>query len=351
MVIFNEAKPKYEKLDELLESYNQDLRLSSQVNIIIDLKEIVRKFFRPDVNIENFSQKILIEEISSDILNTIGHYRNYFYKKGKYTNFFILYSYSKCEKLLALNPEYKDEYYNKYFDDNDERTDIIKRSIQVVEKVSSVISHVNFIDTSKYDEFIYAKYIKNTIKQNELILILSNDDIFFQLLDTNTVVLNLKGIKSDILTTKNAISILTKKDDYTFSSNLIPLLLAISGHKKYSIKGISSIALIKGCNIIQHLLNKELIKDVNSIEIPIEFSKLDPKNKLELSLINNKDTIIKNYELIRLDSLLYSSKVIIANDFISNGKIGSSNYFKDLNSKIFTSFPLQIEMILKGEKL
>ena len=111
MVIFNEAKPKYEKLDELLEEYIQDIRLSNQVNIIIDLKEILKKFFRPDVTSDNFSHRALIEEISSDIINTVGHYRNYFYKKGKYTNFYFLYSYEKCEKLIAENPNYKKDYY------------------------------------------------------------------------------------------------------------------------------------------------------------------------------------------------------------------------------------------------
>ena len=93
MVIFNEAKPKYEKLDELLENYNQDIRLANQVNVIIDVKEITKKFFRPDVSSNIFSEKALKEEISSDLINTIGHYRNYFYKKGKYTNIFLLYSY------------------------------------------------------------------------------------------------------------------------------------------------------------------------------------------------------------------------------------------------------------------
>lgn len=50
MVIFNEAKPKYEKLDELLNDQLQDIRFSNQVNIIIDLKEVFKKFFRPDIS-------------------------------------------------------------------------------------------------------------------------------------------------------------------------------------------------------------------------------------------------------------------------------------------------------------
>ena len=44
MVIFNEAKPKYEYLTMLLEDYINNIRYSNQVNIIVDLKEILRKW-------------------------------------------------------------------------------------------------------------------------------------------------------------------------------------------------------------------------------------------------------------------------------------------------------------------
>ena len=105
MVIFNEAKPKYTKLDELLEMYLNDIRFSNQVNIIVDVKELIRKFFRPDIIIDNRNRRSLIEEISSDIINTLGHYRNYFYKKGKYTTFYFLYSFDKCQTLLSENSD------------------------------------------------------------------------------------------------------------------------------------------------------------------------------------------------------------------------------------------------------
>lgn len=351
MVIFNEAKPKYEKLDELLEEYIQNIRFSSQVNIIIDLKEILKKFFRPDVCSEVFSQKALIEEISSDILNTIGHYRNYFYKKGKYTNFYILYSTERCEKLLAINPDYKKEYYEKYFNNEDEKVAIIKRAVAAVEVVSKVVPHCYFLNTSKYDEFIYAKYIKSTTKENELTLILSNDDLFAQLLDKHTIALNIKGIKSELMTEKNALNVITKKDEYTLSSNMIPLILALGGHKKYSMKGLPSIAFKKACNIVESLVEREVVKDAGSINIPIEFSKLDANNKLDRSIIENKDAIIEAYKFIRGDELLYSNKLIIAADFVFKKNIGTVNYFKDLNSKIFVSYPLQVEMILKGEDI
>ena len=55
--------------------------------------------------------------------------------------------------MIALNPEYKKEYYEKYFDENNEKCEIVKKSIQLLEKVSAVIPHTYFIETQN-DEFI-----------------------------------------------------------------------------------------------------------------------------------------------------------------------------------------------------
>ena len=75
MIMLNESKIKYEKLDELLQDQLHDLRFSSNVNILVDLKEIYKKFFRPGILDKFDSVQIVKEEILSDIINTIGHYR------------------------------------------------------------------------------------------------------------------------------------------------------------------------------------------------------------------------------------------------------------------------------------
>lgn len=351
MVIFNEAKPKYEKLDELLDSYLNDIRFSNSVNIIVDLKEVFRKFFRPDITLENYTWKALIEEISSDIINIVGHYRNYFYKKGKYSNFYFLYSKTKSAKLLEENPDYKKEYYEKYFNENDDKTKIMSKVALVVEKVLNAIPHCIFLDTSKFDELVYLKYILSSVRENEMTILLTNDDLLFQCLSKNVFGLNIKGIKSQLLTTKNCIEILTKKEEYNFSSNMIPLLLSISGSKKNSLDSIPSFGLLKASNIIKKLLEEDKLIDSDSVKFPIEFSKLNENNKMEKMLIDNREKLIKNYNFIRQDEMLYSNKLVISNDFIKRPKDGSASFFADLNAKIFSMFPLQIEMILKGEHL
>ena len=353
MIIFNEAKPKYDKLDELFDEYINNIKFSNQINIIVDVKEVSRKFFRPDTMKTDSRHRLLIEEISSDIINIISHYRNYFNKKGKYTNFYFLYSFKECTKMKEKFSDYKKEYYEKYFNDSDERSDIIKRAIEVVQKVVSVVPHAYFIETSNYDEFVYTKYIVENIlnKNNELNLLLSNDDIFYQLINNHTILLNLKGIRSFLATEKNAVSILTKKENINLSPNSIPLILSLSGDKKYSFKSIPSVAIVKATQIVEKLVEEGKAQDVNSIEIPLDFTKLNSNNKNDKKIILNTDLIRENYKLIRADEMLYAHKSEIENKFIGyKKKTGSIKYFQELNAKIFNTYPLMLDMLLKGER-
>ena len=354
MVILNEAKPKYEKLNDLLETYLLDISLGSQVNIIIDLKEVLKKFFRPDVVIQHLERNSVIEEISSDIINIIGHYRNYFYKNGKYTTFYILYSFDKCDSLISEFENYKSEYYSKYMNPEDMQSVIAKKSAQVVERVCKQLPNVYFLETSKYDEFVVGKYLtENIFKKNELSIILSNDTLFYQLLvQKNIVLLNLKGIKTELANSENTMSIISKKET-TISSNLLPLVLSIAGLKKYSIKNVSGCAINKALAITSKLVEDGVIIDAPSVTYPVPDT-LDPKNKLYSILVLNRDLLEENYKFIRFDEFLNKNKIFLdawLKSVLSSKQASTMYTLKSLNAKVFSMFPLQLDMILKGEKI
>lgn len=355
MIILNETKIKYDKLDIILKDQLESILFSQQVNIIIDLKEVIKKFFRPGMIQEFKNRAEIIQEISSDLINIVAHYRNYFYKKAKYSNFFVLYSFDKCENIINEHSNYKSEYYHKYFDGEDEddkiKIEITKSSIKVMQSVLKYVPNCNFIETSKYDELVYSKFILDNTNNNELNLILSNDPIMFQLLNKHTFIINLKGIKSDLITSENCIS-KNIVEGYNFSSNLYPLILSFAGNKKYNIESVfEGVAEKKALKIIKSLLEREIVEDKNSIEIPINFSKLDLSNKMDMQIYQNKDKIIENFNLIRNDELYYKNKLNITAEFASLPKTSNSRRILELNAKIFTLFPLQLDMLFKGENL
>jgi hypothetical protein len=350
MLILNEAKPKYEKLDSLFEEkIFQNIKFSNNVTIIIDLKEICRKFYRPDIELYNSSY--LVEEISSDILNTIAHYRNYFYKKGKYTEFYILYSFEKCKEIIDEIPNYKEDYYKEYMDETNPKYDIMKRAVLATRKVSDRLPKVSFIETSKYDEFAYAKYITNLRLKNEAIVILSNDDVFYQLVKDNIFILTIKGIKSELISSDNVIEVLTGKDDYKFSSKMIPLILALSGTKRYSYIGLPNVALVKAANIVKKLIETEKLIDADSVRFPLDKDQLDENSKMEKMIIDNFKTIEDNYYYIKADNLVYQHNLDIKNDVIVKRIIAKPEALRALNERIYVRFPLNLDMLIKGEKI
>lgn len=351
MLIFNEAKPKYEKLDELFGDIISNIKYSNQVNVIIDLKDITKKFFRPDISVENYEPAALIEEISSDILNTVAHYRNYFYKKNKYSTYFILFSRDKCQNFIDIYPEYKKEYYEKYLDKETLQTKIIDRVCDVLEKIIINIPHVYFIETSDCDEFVYAKFIKEQMKKNEITLLLTNDIMFYQLLDNeSTFLLTPKGIKAELITQRTSLNTLTEIEEIKFSPNIISLLMSLSGVKKYSIKNIPGIGMNKAVKLLETLVKSEKVEELNTIELPIKISKLE-NNKVDDIITKNLDLISLNYKLIRGDEIYSKNKFSIITKFSKHDKIGSPNFFKQLNSNVFINFPINIDMLLKGEKI
>lgn len=353
MIILNESKIKYEHLNKLLLPYLEDIQLGQTVNCIVDLKEVIRKLFRPEILTIKEDRKLLMEELSSDIISIISHYRNYFFKKNKYTNFYFLYSKEKCKEILAKDSSYKSEYYQKYFDNTEEfeKINLVRKVVKLVEQIVSIIPNAYFINTSEFDELVFGKAILERTKANELNLVLTNDSLFSQCLNDHTVILNLKGIKSQLLTKENAVSIITKKDEYKFSSNLMGLLLAIGGDKKNSIKNIPGFAQIKAAEFIQNLLNESIITDNPSVAFPIEFSRLNQKNKLHKVILNSKDILMRNYDIISGNTLLYSNRIKINETLVIPKRKVSKEYFLELNAKFFTRFPLMLDMLLRGEKL
>jgi hypothetical protein len=352
MIILNETKIKYDHLDVLLEDKLIDIRFGNDVNVIIDLKEVIRKFFRPNILPEGAGGRSIIEEISSDIINIIGHYRNYFYKKGKYTSFFFLYSKSECEIMKQKYPEYKKDYYQKYFHSTEEaqKISIIRKVVEILDKIVNHVPNSSFIDTSEFDEYTVAKFLISKTKQNEINIILSNDEMMAQLLNKNTFMLNIKGIKSKLLDSKNAVSILTEKET-SISTNLLPLILSFSGAEKYSLENIDRIGLIKALTMAEKLIASEKLMDSEYVDFPINKNLLFEKDRTEKLILDNFDKIEKNYSIVINSDVLYTNTAGLTVLFNKPRVVHTFSYYTDLNSKIFTSFPLNLEMMLKGETL
>lgn len=354
MLIFNEVKIKYDHLDALLEEKFVDIRLGNEVNVIVDLKEVFRKFFRPNIGIENLRGRDVIEEMTSDIINIIGHYRNYFYKKGKYTSVYFLYSKSECELMKAKHPGYKRHYYDKYFVGTDElekqKSQIVRKSVEALQKIIDHIPNSNFIDTSEFDEFIVASFLLSRTKPSDMNIILSNDDLMCQLISRNTFVLNIKGIKTKIMDEKNALSVMTDKET-KLSIKLLPIVLSLAGAERYNLDNIDKVGLIKGISMVEKLVASGKLIDSEYVDFPLSESNLSEKDRVENSIRQNIERVRNNYSIIKSSDVLYTNTTNLTVLFNRPKTMHTFSYYTDLNSKIFGSHPLNLDMLLKGETL
>lgn len=350
MIVFKEIKLKYEVLDTLLDDIVKNIRYSPSINIIIDLKEVLRKIFRPDILPEAEVRPFHSEEIASDIINIISHYRNYFFKKGKYTSFFFVYSKDECALMKTKYSGYKSEFYQKYFYDPERsnRISVVKKAVEVAQRVINQVPNARFIDSSKYDELSIIKFIIQKTDKDELNFIFSNDEIMAQLINDHTFIIDIRGNNSSLINEVNGIQSLLKINS-KLSTKMIPLIAAITGTERYSLSKINHVGNFRATKIVEHLVSRGKILDNEYIVFPLALEDLDKKIRNEEIIIDNFEQIKSNFNIIMNSDTLYTNEVDIATLFNKPKQIYPLNHFLEVNAKVFASFPLSIDMLLKGE--
>lgn len=346
-----EAKPRYDLLDELLENYNTNLKFTNNINIIVDLKQVYRKIFRSSYVLENTQNAFLAMEaqrITSDIIGIIGHYRNYFYKKSKYTTFYFLYSESECDVLQQLNNEYKKDYYSKYMNSIEDADKILllKRCTKALNTVLNMLPNCYFIDTSKFDEYLFARNIIDRSNKNELNIILSNDENMFQLVRDNSILLNISGLDTAIIDKKSIFKYFNI--DSSLHPSLYSYVLSIAGNKKYSISGIKGFSFKKATQFITELVADKKIQNTEYINFVITENMLND-TKAHKAIVENFERFKQNYQLFTLNQLYYENISKFDAYFIKKQRIYTTQEFESLNNKIFTNYPLDLFKILRGE--
>ena len=345
-----ETIPSYEVLDHILSDYNMNIEYSMNVNIIIDYKQFIRKIFREPNNFEdeNLDSNLLVEEISSALLNIIGHYRNYFYKQGKYTTFYILYSRNKCKDFKKINENYKKEFYEKYIFGNKHRNTFANKVTNIVEIISKYIPHCIFADTTDYDEASYINAIINASNKNEYNILLSDDICLYSLLNKNTVALNLKGSNTELVTEDNVCKIAFKDKTLKFSKNMIPVILSLSGYEKYSLNGLKNVKYKKACKIVNQLLYDSYIQDVEYLDFPIKINHIEDflNSEAHFEEIKNNFYLITSYNK---KSTFESSAIGVK--LFDIPKIISISEMNKINNRYFSTFSLNLDMMWKGEKI
>lgn len=340
-----EGKPKYTLLDDLIGDKVSDVTIGSTVNIIVDMKQVYRKMFRNSIELEDNSPEYLkleTERITSDIVGLVSHYRNYFYKKGKYTSFFFIYSENECEYMKAMDPNYKKDYYEKYFNSNENRDkiELLKRCNHAFKiLITGYIPNAYYVDSSDFDELVYMKYIIDSAANSDLNIILSNDENVYQLVNhKNTYCLTLSGVDTKAICRDNLYTALDIKEQ--LSPGLFSILLALSGNSRYSISGVNGFGFKRGAKLLRKLIDEGRIQNAEYVIFPLREEDL-PEGKFEIAK--------HNFSVFVCDRTYSENKLAISRKIVKNKKIVSYEEFNELNCQVFRNYPIDTTKILRGE--
>ena len=314
---------KYELLNSMLGEYLENIIYSNNINIIIDIHDVLSKLFKMEIDVTD--PALFIEEFTSNIISIISHYRRFFFNKGKYTTFYFLYK---------VYPNYCSHFEEKYLSGN--YKDYIKQGIKNFRNICEYIPHVKYINTEKFGPFVYMKEIIDNTSIYNLNIILSNNINYGALLNNHSIMLNIRNDFND-----NIVRYLTN-NQYSFSNELIPVLVSLIGSKKVSVDGITGIGKMKAGKIINNCIHSGELQNVAYFEPPFKFMKhpIIQENLTELE---------KKYFLFYPLELLFSNQNTIENEITSVELYATIEDFYQLNDVIFSHFSLNVQKLLAGE--
>lgn len=343
------ALPKYTVLNDLLYEYNVNIQFTDTVNIIIDLKQLYRKAFNSRFELEEpYSQEFVItecERLSSEVLSIISHYRKYFASKKKFTNFYVLYSKEECKELTKINPNYKKDYYDYYLNSPGTKCRIIKTIDKTLDMVCSKIPHVKKINTSDFDEFVYANFLCTNLPKNQLVVILSNDEHMYRLCSDNVICLNLKGNSTQLITVNNVFRQLDCTDDEELlSGKLLNIFLAIKGDEKYSLPGVSGYSYKKTYKALKDMVDKNLIRQADYLVFPLGRTMIP-----DARISSEYDKVVNNFNLMnRVEATEYNKNILTEKTTIPKRLIDMT-FWEKMVERFFTMYEIDLEGLLEGE--
>lgn len=372
--VLNGKKLNYDRLSRIIPEYiPKDTEEYDSVNIIIDLYDIFKQLYNPEViqEIEHL-KAIECREIAGEVINLISHYRHYFYSRcWKYTTFYFIYSDDIASYQTSIYPEYRCDFYKKRLQGKlniDSLTEkglpnyaflnkVIKHNMNVIKLFIDHIPHAYLINSGNIDYTLLPHILleNNLIEREIPTILISNDDIFYQDFKEDNYLMQLliKGDKSRIISYENMYADLTKdlkkQIDVPFSNDLHTVLLSIIGNVKYNIPKINGMGIGRGIPYLdKQLLTTGILNDVEYTSSSVFEEAINKSNIKD----EHKQIITRNFKIIShasMDNLAYTQKDLYNIENQCHIEKVDSVYVKKSNDKYFGNYPILLDFCFEGE--
>ena len=151
-------RPRYDILHDVLGPYLAAQPGEEDVFFFVNVGSVLRQLFS-EYSVARLTRGELNRRprmLAAELLNIAGHYRNYAWKHyGRRSTVILYHSSQRCATKLAVDPEYKANFYAKQLGGAAPEFDVVRAyaqfNIRVARQVSEFIPHIHFVDTGPVD--------------------------------------------------------------------------------------------------------------------------------------------------------------------------------------------------------
>ena len=229
----------------LLNTYMRPIRntqLIRNINIFINLDDFYHMLHRPNINREfQVISNNAAKQMTSNIFNLIGHYKNWAVKNGIHPTVFLIYTTAtKTFKNNIHIPSYRNHYFNINSDVNSDYYFIntaINGAKDIIPVIAKYLRNIYAIDSKYIEPSVVAYYLSKKFPKDWNILVSRDEyDMQYCYMDKFSVI-SPKGDNSTFLTKQTMWNHLIEKErikmshSLYFDSKLFVTMKAIYGDK------------------------------------------------------------------------------------------------------------------------
>jgi hypothetical protein len=349
-------RPRYELLDDLLPDIINSSPIGKDIFLFINLNSILKQLYS-----EYTTAKVSKSELqrnprmlSAELLNLVGHYRNYIYKYfNRNTSIFLYHSTEYCDDKLLIYPEYKSKFYSKRLSTDAELGEFklikgyVDYNIKIAQTVCKKIPNLYLVDTGKIDPEAFPAILNLEGRVDGTNIIMSSwyTDLQYAI-KPNTYVLKANGDHTKLIGFDNlldeAYKDVKEKNfiELNFSQDYFPFTLALAGDSDLGSAITPKYGIGKAFKQISKIIANG---HIDSIDLFVE----------ECNLSEAQKSIVEiNWKLLNHDAygneVLIKRQDILANIDLQLVNLSCISDIEKVNIDYFNG-SLNLDMIFAGE--
>ena len=350
---FNAYKVRYTFLDSYLRPI-KNTHLIRTMNIFINLDDFFHKLHTPFAakEFQVISQNSA-KQLTSNVFNLIGHYKNWAVKNGIRPRIFIVYTTStKTFKNRMHLSTYRDHYLEISSENNGQFYHInqaIQNSRGIIPVIAKYIKNVYAIDSKYLEPSAVPLHLSNQFKADWNLLISRDEyDIQYCYRDRWSLMQPL-GDYTDFVTKSNMWDHIIRKEkveldhEIHYTPAMFPLMMAVAGNRYRSIPRLKKVSWKTLFKWMDEVNSNSTIVDRSVVEIQMQrFMDLVNRKKMEAEALNANlyciDVERQVMAFMETDKAIIDSCIEDMEDFKSLNQI---------NVDVFREFPLNLQFLCR----